>query len=339
MARKRPSPAPRRRERSNQVSPAQPPATEASADAPLPHGSERLQKFLANAGIGSRRACEELILEGRVTVDGVPVRELGVTVRPEEQEIRFDGEVIEPQRKVYWWLNKPPGVLSTSHDPQHRKTVLDLVPKLGQRVYAVGRLDEESTGLMLLTNDGEVAEKLTHPRYQVPKTYECLIAGKISADTITKLKEGVWLSDGKARVKQIERIGVVGQASRVRVVLCEGHNREIRRLFAKFGHKVMKLTRTGIGPLRIRKLRVGQARPATPEEVEILRSLAHRVARGRRVTPKSTGDAPTKRAAKQPPEKTKPRTTQRGKPKAGFTKATTSRSIKPKGKRRPKPKR
>lgn len=291
-------------------------------------GSERLQKFLAAAGVGSRRACEELILEGRVTVDGRTVRELGTVVRPDVQEVCFDGTVIQPEKKVYWWINKPPGVISTSHDPQNRKTVLDMVPHLGERIYAVGRLDEESTGLMLLTNDGAVAEKLTHPRYQVPKTYECLIAGKISAETMTKLKEGVWLSDGKARVKQIERLGIQGQASRVRLVLCEGHNREIRRLFAKFGHKVMKLARIGIGPLKIRKLKIGQSRPATPEEVEILQSLAQRVARGPRKTAASAPPKPSGR-----PAAGKPRPP--GKPRPSSIKRAPKKGPAPRGKRRP----
>lgn len=250
----------------------------ASDEIPSRPKRERLQKVLAAAGIGSRRACEEYIVLGRVTVDGKVVTALGTAVDPESQVIAFDGEEVRPEPKVYWWVNKPPGVLCTSRDTHGRATVLDLIPQIGERVYCVGRLDEESLGLLLLTNDGELAQKLTHPRYQVSKTYECLVAGKIAGETMDKMREGVWLSDGKARVKEIYRLGSHGTATRLRVVLCEGHNREIRRLFAKFGHKVMRLERSAIGPIKVRKLRVGEARPATEEEVVILRRLCRRAA-------------------------------------------------------------
>ncbi|MFO0949472.1 MAG: pseudouridine synthase [Planctomycetota bacterium] len=261
---------------------------------PVRPQKERLQKVLAAAGIGSRRACEEYIVLGRVAVDGRVVTELGTVVDPETQRIAFDGEEIRLEPKVYWWVNKPPGVLCTSRDTHGRATVLDLVPGIGERVYCVGRLDEESLGLLLLTNDGELAQKLTHPRYQIPKTYECLVAGRITGETMDKMREGVWLSDGKARVKDIHRLGTHGTATRIRVILCEGHNREIRRLFAKFGHKVMRLERTAIGPLKIRKLRVGEARPATEEEVALLRRLCRRTS-----APRPSAGPKPKRAPRQ----------------------------------------
>lgn len=230
--------------------------------------------MLAAAGYGSRRACEEFIEAGRVTVDGKIADMLGTKVDPQTQQICVDGEPIRLEKKVYWWLNKPPGVLCTNFDPAGRTTVLDLVPDVGARMYTVGRLDEDSTGLILLTNDGALAERLTHPRFGVPKTYEVLVAGRISQEVIHKLLEGIWLSDGKVRASSIERLGAQGDATRLRVVLREGHNREIRRMFARFGHKVMSLTRVQIGPIKIRRLRMGQSRPATAEEIQLLREAA-----------------------------------------------------------------
>lgn len=241
-----------------------------------PATSERLQKVMAEAGIASRRQCEEYILAGRVTVDGEVCRTLGTKVNPFEQVIEFDGERVQAERHVYWFVNKPAGTISTARDTHGRPTVLDLVPQLGERVYPVGRLDEDSTGLMLLTNDGALAQRLTHPRYGMAKTYRVQVAGKVTEEVINQLKEGVWLSDGKARVSGIRRLGVQGQSSRLLVVLREGHNREIRRMFARFGHKVMKLERVAIGPIRMRKLKPGEARQATATEVGLLQDAAAR---------------------------------------------------------------
>lgn len=242
--------------------------------APSQEAGERLQKFLASAGYGSRRQCEELILEGRVAIDGKIVTELGTRVEIGKQQVTVDDEKVQRERLVYWWLNKPPGILCTNKDTHGRPTVIDLLPRMTERVFPVGRLDEESTGLILLTNDGELANLLTHPRYGVPKTYEALVAGKITNDVISKLKKGIWLSDGRVRVHSMERIGVHGDATRVRIVLREGHNREIRRMFAHFEHKVMRLERVAIGPIKIRKLPRGSARKATSEEIKMLRDLA-----------------------------------------------------------------
>jgi len=241
-----------------------------------PEAGERLQKFLASAGYGSRRQCEELILEGRVAIDGKIVSELGTRVEIGKQQVTVDDEKVQRERLVYWWLNKPPGILCTNKDTHGRPTVIDLLPRMTERVFPVGRLDEESTGLILLTNDGELANLLTHPRYGVAKTYEALVAGKITNDMIGKLKRGIWLSDGRVRVHSIERIGVHGESTRVRIVLREGHNREIRRMFAHFEHKVMRLERVAIGPIKIRKLPRGSARQATMDEIKMLRDLGER---------------------------------------------------------------
>jgi 23S rRNA pseudouridine2605 synthase len=246
-------------------------------------GSYRLQKVLAAAGLGSRRYCEELIVQGRVSVDGQPVTTLGATVDPTRQAIRCDGELVRPERKVYWWLNKPPGVLCTCRDTHGRATVRDLLPSLRQRVYPVGRLDESSTGLLLLTNDGEMADRLTHPRYQIPKTYLVLVAGRVDRAILHKLLRGVWLAEGKCRPASITRGKSQGDATWLKIVLCEGRNREIRRMFARCGHKVLRLERVAIGPIKIRKLRRGEARPATRQEIEMLQVLIRRGPRPRRV--------------------------------------------------------
>lgn len=251
---------------------------------------ERLQKILAAAGIASRRQCEEYILEGRVTVDGKVVTELGTRFDLNKNDITFDGQAIHREPYFYWWIYKPPGVLSTARDTHGRPTVLDLLPRTKGRLYPVGRLDEESTGLMLLTNDGPLANRLTHPRYGVSKTYEVVVAGRVSGDVMTKLREGIWLAEGKARVSHIERLSVRGESTLLRIVLREGHNREIRRMFARFDHKVMKLQRVAIGPIKLRKLRLGTARRATQEEVEMLRRLAESPVRARAKKPEQASN-------------------------------------------------
>jgi 23S rRNA pseudouridine2605 synthase len=239
-----------------------------------PQRRERLQKVLAAAGIASRRACEELIVEGRVEVDGKRIRELGFKVDPFRQSIEVDGQKIKIEQKVYWLVNKPARVLSTSRDTHGRATVLDLIPDIGKRVFAVGRLDEDTTGLLLLTNDGDLALKLTHPRYGVPKTYLALVAGKIGEGDLAKIRRGVHLAEGKAKPKSVKRVGSQGSASWVEIVLAEGRNREIRRIFAALGHKVMSLERIAIAGVRLRRLRPGESRPATQDEVGLLKEAA-----------------------------------------------------------------
>jgi 23S rRNA pseudouridine2605 synthase len=264
----------------------------------MPPALERLAKFLAAAGVASRRECEEIIRLGRVTVNGEMVTEVGTKIEPERADVRVDEQRVRPEPKVYWWINKPRGVLSTSKDTHGRRTVIDLLPRTGKRLYCVGRLDEESTGLMLMTNDGEMALRLTHPRYGVPKTYVALVAGKVTPDVMAQMTKGVWLAEGKARVSHIKYLGSMGKASRLQIVLREGKNREIRRMFAKLGHKVMALHRTQIGPLKIRRVKPGEARPVAPEEIFELRKLA-RLVRGP-ATP-GASQPPTKKAAAKRP--------------------------------------
>ena len=239
---------------------------------------ERLNKFLAHAGVGSRRQCDDLILHGRVAVDGAVVRELGVKVDPETQEVCVDDQPLQGERLVYWAVNKPRGYLSTNHDPAGRPRVIDLVPHVKQRVYTVGRLDEDSEGLLLLTNDGDLANKLMHPRYGVEKTYLVQTAGKPGQDDIEQLLKGVWLSDGHVRARRVRRLKTQGESAWLQIVLNEGKNREVRRMLARLGHKVMRLRRTAIGPVQLGRLPSGKSRPLGRDELARLRQAAERSA-------------------------------------------------------------
>jgi len=235
---------------------------------------QRLQKILAHAGLGSRRDCEEYILQGRVTVDGKVVRELATRVDSEGAAIAVDGERVRLEKMVYFAVNKPKGYVSTNNDPAGRPRVIDLLPDVPERVYAVGRLDEDSMGLMILTNDGELANRLAHPRYGVEKTYRALVAGTPGREILDKLTEGIWLSDGKVRAKRAEFAGSQGEATTLELVLAEGKKREIRRMLAKLGHKVMSLTRIAIGPVVLKGLSSGEHRPLSRSEIDLLRKVA-----------------------------------------------------------------
>ncbi len=244
---------------------------------------ERLHKILAHAGVGSRRKCEDLIVAGRVSVDGQPVRELGTKVDPDAHKISVDGEPIHAERPVYWLVNKPRGYLCTNHDPARRPLAIDLVPHVDQRVYTVGRLDEASEGLLLLTNDGDLAFRLMHPRFGVEKTYLVQVAGHPSAEDLQRLLQGVWLSDGHVKARQVHRVKTQGESTWVRIVLNEGKNREIRRLLARLGHKVLRLRRLGIGSVQLGNLKTGKARRLTPPELAALRRAAGDENRGARM--------------------------------------------------------
>lgn len=234
----------------------------------------RLNRVLAHAGYGSRRAAEEVILQGRVTVNGEVVRELGVRLDPDVTKVTVDGEPIALERPVYIVVNKPKGYVSTNDDPAGRPRVVDLLPELPERVYTVGRLDEESTGLLLLTNDGELANRLAHPRFGVEKVYRALVAGHPEPVVLDRLMEGVWLSDGKARARHARFAGKQGDATMIELILGEGKNREVRRMLAKLGHKVMSLTRISVGPIGLRGLAIGAWRHLTSPEVDLLRRVA-----------------------------------------------------------------
>src|SRR5947209_9363518 len=239
-------------------------------------GMERLNKFLAHAGVGSRRHCDELIERGRVSVDGTVVRELGTKVDPETQQVCIDGQPLHGEKLVYWLLHKPRGYLCTNHDPAGRPLALDLVPHISQRVFTVGRLDEDSEGLLLLTNDGDLAHRLMHPRFGVDKTYLVLVAGKPGREDLQQLLKGVWLSDGHVRARRVKRLKSQGESTWLQITLSEGKNREIRRMLARLNHKVLRLRRVAVGPIRLDRLPAGKSRRLKPEEEERLRRAAER---------------------------------------------------------------
>ena len=233
---------------------------------------ERLQKVLATAGFGSRRKCEELIETGRVEIDRQIVTQLGTKVDPTTQAIRVDGEPVKLPKKRYFVVNKPPGVLSTSSDPWARMRVIDLVDS-EDRLFTVGRLDMDTSGLILVTNDGQLANELAHPRYGVTKTYLATVAGKPSIDVLKKLKKGIYLAEAQTNVQSVRLKKGHHVKSVLEIVLSEGRNREIRRMLARVGHKVLQLRRIALGPIRLGDLPDGAYRELTPIEIKSLRRL------------------------------------------------------------------
>ena len=241
--------------------------------APKAEGLVRLNKLLAAHGHGSRRACEEFIVEGRVEVDGKVVEKLGTSIDPEKQKVTLDGERIIQQKLQYFMLNKPTGVLSTSSDPSGRIRVIDLI-KTNSRVYNVGRLDKSSEGLILVTNDGDLANCLTHPRYGVEKKYHVTVAGKPGKEQLTTLKKGVYLAEAFVQVSNVRVKKQMRDRTILEIILDEGRNREIRRLLARVGHKVTQLKRVAIGPLSLGELPTGSHRPLTTAEIKLLKKFA-----------------------------------------------------------------
>lgn len=236
----------------------------------------RLQKLLAEAGFGSRRGCETLITAGRVTVDGVKAT-LGMSADPATQQIAVDGHAIAAQTKEYWLLNKPLDVLSAVVDARGRATVVEHVPSVA-RVFPVGRLDLDSTGLLLLTNDGELAERLLHPRYHVEKEYLATVRGEVGQQALQQLRKGVQLEEGVTSPADIAiaRSPTPGNhnMTTIRVVLHEGHKRQVRRMLEVVGHRVVALHRARFATLTDRGLSLGQARRLSGREIADLRRLA-----------------------------------------------------------------
>jgi len=239
---------------------------------------ERLQKILSQAGICSRREAETRILAGRVMINGQVVTELGVKVDPARDEIVVDGERITAQKHMYLLLNKPAGVVTTLSDPQGRKTVADLLGGISERVYPVGRLDYHTQGLLLLTNDGDLANRLMHPRHHVDKTYLVKASGPLSEDRLDILRTGVKLSDGITAPALIRILSVDSEKhfSMVEVTIHEGKNRQIRRMFEAIGYPVQKLERTKIAFLTLKDLQPGSFRHLTTDEVNRLKKLAEK---------------------------------------------------------------
>jgi 23S rRNA pseudouridine2605 synthase len=231
---------------------------------------QRLQKVLAAAGIDSRRKCEELILDGAVRVNRKVVDKLPAFVDPEKDIITVNGKKIHTAQKVYFLLNKPKGVICTNRDPQGRKKAIDLV-RTAERIFCVGRLDAETTGIIILTNDSELANRLAHPRYGLSKTYVVTVKGQISGGQIDKLKRGIWLAEGKTGRASAKILKRGHRESLIEVTIRQGLNRQVRRMLAKVGLTVKSLKRTRIGKITARGLGVGKFRTLTKSEVAYLK--------------------------------------------------------------------
>ncbi len=235
-------------------------------------GLIRLQRLLAQSGVASRRKCEELMLAGLVEVDGEVVTRLGTKVDPRTAVIRVDGKRLPPvSPHVYLALNKPRGVVSTMSDPHGRRTLADLVSDRPERLFHVGRLDTDTDGLILLTNDGDFAHRLAHPSYEVDKTYVAEVDGRVTQGTLRTLLDGVTLEDGPVTVSRARIVEQAPGKSIVELVIHEGRNRIVRRLLDHVGHPVRRLTRTALGPVLLRGLRTGELRELDREELGELR--------------------------------------------------------------------
>ncbi|MHB8511431.1 MAG: pseudouridine synthase [Actinomycetota bacterium] len=252
-------------------------APKKSRSAPEAHETEgvRLQKVLASAGVASRRKAEDLIVEGRVSVNGRTVTKLGSRVDPESDRIKVDGQRISIRAgRAYLMLNKPAGYITTANDPLGRKSVIELV-KARRRLFTVGRLDYDTTGLILLTDDGELAHRLSHPRYEIERVYLAQVEGAIGEPSVRRLKSGIMLEDGMAKAKRVKVRARGKRRSQVEIVLTEGRNREVRRMMDAVGHPILELARIGFGTLRLGRLRPGESRPLTSEEVGTLSQLVN----------------------------------------------------------------
>jgi len=232
----------------------------------------RLQKFLADAGVASRRASEQIILDGRVRVNGEPVRQLGSKIDPEKDNVTLEGKAIRARRKLYLALHKPRGCVCSRKDEHGRQTVFELLPKEWQSLYSVGRLDFASEGLLFLTNDGEFALRLTHPRYGVRKKYVATVEGRVDDAMLQLFERGVWHEGEKLKAERARAVSSGGPQSVVELELAEGKNREVRRMFESQGLTVRRLVRTQIGKIKLGELKTGRWRTLTPTEIKTLLS-------------------------------------------------------------------
>jgi len=233
---------------------------------------QRLQNILAHAGVASRRGAAELIEEGRVKVDGKAVRERGSRIDPSLHEILVDNRSIRKEKKYYFLLNKPGGTVSTAKDTHDRKKITDVFEHIGARLYPVGRLDKDTTGAIIITNDGDLTNRLAHPRYAVDKEYEVVAVPPLKEDAIVKLESGVELEEGRTAPCEIKRTAYGKDSGTYRVKIHEGKKRQIKRVFAKVGSKVVKLKRTKYAGLTLGSLKEGEFRELTESEVERLKA-------------------------------------------------------------------
>jgi len=268
---------------------------------------------MAEAGIASRRHCEEMIREGLVTVNGSQVTTLPVLVDPQQDRIIVAGRRLRFEPKVYFLQNKPKNVVCTNYDPQGRRRAVDLLPEVKERVYPVGRLDADSKGLLILTNDGELANLLTHPRYGVVKTYVVEISGRITGESLSKLKQGMYFEEGRASAKEVKILRRGPKHSLLEISLREGRNRQIRRMLVRLGHPVRQLTRVRIGRLTLRGLGSGKYRPLTDAEVNSLR----RSVQAAKNTERKTGPGQKKTTVKKNDPRKRTQTSKRTKPSGG----------------------
>jgi 23S rRNA pseudouridine2605 synthase len=237
---------------------------------------ERLQKILAQAGVASRRKCEELILAGKVEVNGELVTTLGTKVDPDQDIITVSGRAIRSENKIYIMFNKPKGVITSASDNKGRKVVTDYLKGINERVYPVGRLDYDTEGLLLLTNDGEFANLLTHPKHHVPKTYHATVKGVPHGSALDKLKSGIQLEDGMTAPAEVEYkdIDEVNKESVISITIHEGRNRQVRRMFEAISHPVIRLKRISFGDIMLQNLKRGSYRHLTKDEINHLQQIA-----------------------------------------------------------------
>lgn len=235
---------------------------------------ERLQKYLAHAGVASRRTCEELISAGKVRVNGEVVREMGVKIDPEKDRVEVNGQTVgEKEDKIYLMLNKPKGYVTTLRDPQGRPKVVDLVKDTGRRVYPVGRLDFDTEGLLLLTNDGELTFALTHPRHEIGKTYIAVVKGIPDKDKLKRFQKGLRLADGMTAPAKVRVMKKKGANAVLEITIFEGRNRQIRRMCETIGHPVLELKRISMGFLELGNLAEGKYRQLTEKEIRKLKEI------------------------------------------------------------------
>jgi 23S rRNA pseudouridine2605 synthase len=232
---------------------------------------QRLQKIMAAAGIASRRDCEEIIEQGQVQVNGEFISELPAFADPDKDDIRVSGQKLKMPDKVYFLVNKPKGYICTNRDPHKRPKVIDLVDTK-ERVYCVGRLDADSTGAIVLTNDNELTNKLTHPRYELAKTYQLRIRGNVDSEAIEKIKKGVWLSEGKTNRASVKVLKRTKGHTHIQIVIKQGLNRQLRRTFARIGYKVQHLHRTNIGNISIKGVPAGGYKKLSKSQIQYLKN-------------------------------------------------------------------
>lgn len=262
--------------------------------APAERAGIRLAHYLAMAGVSSRRKCEEYITSGRTTVDGEVVKDFSFRVEPTSSDVRIDGERVRLPPRVYFMINKPPGVICTNRDPAGRTRVIDLFPPMRERLFTVGRLDENSEGMLIVTNDGDLAHQLAHPRFRIPKYYKVHVAGVPDESDLAQLRKGMRFAEGWFKVENVRLLKDLKRSALLSVVLSEGQNREIRRLLARLDHKVLRLKRVGMGTVRLGETPLGAYRALTSNEIASLWEL---IRSPRPVAKRPARDAASSRSA------------------------------------------